>query len=230
MLPGMKITRIGVGPRQDLHPDGSDWFNCLWSAGSCWVMAGMFVSAWWWPREVENGRWVKLGVGVLILEFILIHSGAFLNNLMTRKAGWERTRVVIALTAFYSLFGLAIAFAFRSWWILGTFGLVMAGRLWSVFAGESETDRAIAQRRVAASAMLFLGLMFATIFFPVPRGGLTPALLIEVWPGRRGGAWETHPERALAMGAAYFFFLGLVEARPPRKWYPPLAPNPAESG
>ena len=27
------------------------------------------------------------------------------------------------------------------------------------------------------------------------------------------------------MGAAYFFLLGLVELRPPRKWRPPLAPT-----
>jgi len=225
MLPGMKITRIGVGPRQDLHPAWSDWFNCLWSAGSCWVMAGMFVSAWWWPRELENGRWVKLGVGVLLLEFILIHSGAILSNLMTQKAGWERGKVLLGLTAFYALFGGAIALVFHSWWILGTFALVMSGRLWSVFAGQSEIDRAITQRRIGASALLFILLMFATVFVSVPRGGLTPSLLNEVWPERRGGVWETNPERALAMGAAYFFLLGLVEARPPRKWYPPLPAN-----
>ncbi len=222
MLPGMKITRTGVGPVTELHPGWGDWFNCLWSAVSCWVMAGMFVTSWWWPRELDHGRWVKLGVGVLILEFILIHSGAFLNNLMTQKAGWARDRTVLALLAFYTMFGLAIAFAFRSWWILGTFALVMSGRLWSVFAGQSEIDRAISQRRVAASALLFLGLTFATVFFSVPRGGINPDLLGEVWPERKGGLWERSPERALAMGAAYFLALGLVEARPPRRWYPPL--------
>src|SRR5258708_7683748 len=182
MLPGMKITRIGVGPRQDLLPDWSDWFNCLWSAGSCWVMAGMFVTAWWWPREVDDGRWVKLGVGVLLLEFILIHSGAFLSNLMTQKAGWERSRTLFALTALYTLFGAAIAFIFHSWWILGTFALVMSGRLWSVFSGQSEIDRAITQRRVGASALFFLLLAFATVFFSVPRGRITPALLRAFCP------------------------------------------------
>ena len=222
----MKITRTGVGPETELRPDASDWFNCLWSAGSCWVMAGMFVSAWWWPREVEDGRWVKLGVGVLVLEFILIHSGAFLNSLMTQKAGWARDRTLVGLTFFYSLFGLAIAFVFRSWWILGTFALVMSGRLWSVFAGEREVDRAISQRRIVASAMLFLLLTFATVFVPVPRGGITPKLLNEVWPQRGGGLWESKPERALAMGAAYFFLLGLGEIRPPRKWYRPR-PGPS---
>ena len=217
MLGRMKITRSGVGPEVALQPAASDWFNCLWTAATCWFMAWMFVRAWWWPRELDDGRWVRLGVGVLLLEFILIHSGAFFNNLMTQKSGWARNKAVIGLTTLYLGYGLAIAFVFRSWWILGTFALVMSGRLWAVFTGEQEIDRAISQRRVAASAMLFLGLTFATVFVPVPRGGLTPELLNEVWPARKGGLWERSPERALAMGVVYFFLLGLVEARPPRK-------------
>lgn len=215
-----KLT--GVGPERVLQPTRGDWFNCLWTAGSCWLMAGMFVTAWWWPRELENGRWVKLGVGVMVLEFILIHSGAVLNHIMTQQAGWDRTKTLLGLTAFYSIFALGIAFGFKSWWLLGTFALVMSGRLWSVFAGMTEMDRAIGQRRIIASALLFLGLTFATIVIPMPPGGITPGLLREVWPDRGSGLWETHPQQALAMGVVYFLVLGWVEARPPRKWHPPL--------
>ncbi len=185
-------------------------------------MAGMFVTAWWWPRELDNGRWVKLGVGILVLEFILIHAGGFLNAYSAQKAGWDRTWRLIALTAFYTLFGVGFALAFQSWWLLGSFALVMTGRLWSVFAGQTNMDRAISQRRVVASVMLYLVLVFATLFLPVPRGGLNEPLLNEVWPARKTGAWERPPERALAMGAAYFLFLGLVELRPPRKLPPPF--------
>ena len=216
----------GTGREQTLHPAWGDWLGCLWSAGSCWFMSGLFVTAWWWPRRLEDGAWVKLGVGILVLEFILIHSGAFLNQLMTRKAGWDRTKALLGLVAFYALFGMAIAFAFRSWWLLGTFVSVMAGRIWSVFAGQDEMGRAISQRRVAASALLFLLLIFATIFIPVPAGGIDRWLLQEVWPARGHGVWETNPERALAMGTAYFLLLGLVELRPPRRWTPPAATEP----
>jgi len=203
-----------------LKPTWGDRLGCLWTAGSCWLMAGMFVTAWWWPREVENGRWAKLGVGLLVLEFILIHSGAFLNSFLTKKAGWARTGKLLGLTAFYTLFGVAIALAFQSWWILGSFALVMAGRLWSVFGGPNDMDRAISQRRVVASALLFLGLTAATLFLPLPRGGLKDPLLNEVWPNRGSGAREQRPEIALAMSAPYFLCLGLVEVRPPRKLPP----------
>lgn len=211
-----------VDSPQTLQPTLGDWISCLWSAGSCWFMAGMFIVAWWWPLELDHGRWVKLGVGVLVLEFILIHFGSFLNFFMTQKAGWERDKKLIGMTAFYALFGAAIAFAFHSWWILGSFALVMSGRLWSLFAGQNEMDRAVSARRVAASALLFILLTFATLFIPLPRGGINEPLLNDVWRTRGGGAWEREPERALAMGAAYFLLLGLVEVRPPRKLPPPM--------
>lgn len=185
-------------------------------------MAGMFITAWWWPRTLDNGRWVKLGVGILVLEFILIHSGAFLNSSLMQRTGWARVQKLIALGAIYTLFGVAIALAFQSWWIFGSFVLVMSGRIWSVFAGQTDMDRAVSQRRVVASAMLFLGLTFATLFLPLPRGGLNDALLTEVWPARGRGAWEQRPEIALAMGTAYFLLLGLVEVRPPRRLPPPF--------
>ena len=203
-------------------PTWGDRASCVWSAGSCWFMAGMFITAWWWPRTLDNGRWVKLGVGVLVLEFILIHSGAFLSSFLEQKAGWARTEKLIGMTALYTLFGVAIALSFRSWWILGSFALVMAGRLWSVFAGQTDMDRAVSQRRVVASVALYLALTFATLFLPLPRGGITEPLLNEVWPTRGRGAWEQAPERALAMGAAYFLLLGWVELRPPRKVTPPF--------
>jgi hypothetical protein len=230
----MQIDIKGLrGPEQALQPALGDWFGCLWSAGSCWFMSGLFLTAWWWPRQLENGAWVKLGVGILVLEFILIHSGAFFNQLMTQKAGWARTRTLLGLVLLYGVFGFAIAFAFRSWWLLGSFASVMGARIWSLFAGEDEMTRALSQRRVVASAMLFLGLTFATILLPVPQGGINYKLLREVWPGHGRGIWENHPERALAMGTAYFFLLGLVELRPPRRWTPPagkIDPAPLPAG
>lgn len=217
------IRAPGRGVVQALSATPRDWLGCLVSAATCWWMAGLFITAWWWPRRLDDGAWVKLGVGILVLEFILLHSGAFLNHLMTRKAGWGRTRTLIGLVALYSVFGVAIALAFRSWWLIATFGSIMVGRIWTVFAGDDAMGRAITQRRVVAGTMLYLLLTFATIFVPVPAGGITRPLLREVWPKRGHGLWEDAPERALAMGAAYFLLLGLVELRPPRRWTPPPA-------
>ena len=127
---GRCCRRVGPCPRMICYCRGCSRLGAIGSAVfgrrvRVGLWRGCLSSAWWWPRELDDGRWVKLGVGVLVLEFVLIHSGAFVNCFMTEKAGWERTQKLIGLTAFYSLFGVAVALAFQSWWIFGSFVLVM---------------------------------------------------------------------------------------------------------
>ena len=66
----------------------------LWAAVSCWSMASMFLVAWWWPRAIDNGRWVKLGVGMLFVEFLVIQSGALLISLSALKDSAARRRAL----------------------------------------------------------------------------------------------------------------------------------------
>ena len=203
---------------EELPSTWSDTLSCLWTGWSCLFMAWLFYRAWWRPMELDGGRWVNLGVGVMVLEFIVVHSGGVLHHLMEQKAGWGRTKTALGLTVLYMLFGVGIALGFRSWWLLGSYALVMSGRLWALFAGHwTPMDQAISQRRMAFCVVLYLGLTFVTLFLPVPRGGLTPGLIASVGSGKSSGVWVDHPEKALAMGTAYFFLLGLVEMRPPRR-------------
>ena len=48
-------------------------------AAPCWCMAMLFFRTWQTPMAIDGGRWVKLAVGIMCLEFILVHSGAFLG-------------------------------------------------------------------------------------------------------------------------------------------------------
>ena len=188
----------------------------LWAAGSCWVMASLFFLSWWWPRSIDHGRWVKLGVGILAIEFLVIHSSAFLISASAAKPGAGRTRSLIGLGALYVFFGIAIALAFRSWEILASFLAVMSGRFWTVWTAPEGASTAMFRFRAAAGTVLYLVLVFLTILLPVPQGGITPEVLREVWPNAGSGLWQRHPETALATGAVYFLVLGLIEARPLR--------------
>ncbi len=216
------MTTSSSRPGEELHANWSDTLNCLVTGGSCLFMAWLFATAWWRPLELDNGRWVQIGVGVMVLEFIMVHSGGVLHHVMGEKAGWGRTKQALGLTVLYTLFAAGIALGFKSWWLLGSYALVMAGRLWAIFGGHwTPMDQAVSQRRMVASVLLYLGLMFATLFLPVPQGGLTSGIVSRVWSGKRGdGAWEDNPEKALAMGTAYFLLLGLIELRPPRRLLP----------
>jgi hypothetical protein len=207
-----------VAPGEELHPTWVDVLGCLWTGGSSLGMAVIFYLAWWHPYDLDDGRWVKLGVGVMVMEFILVHSGGLFHHFMESGLGWGRLKTVLGLTALYSVLGVGIAMGFKSWWLFGSYAVVMSGRLWALFAGHwTEMDQAISQRRMVSSVLLYLGLIFATLFLPVPRGGLTPALIDSVRSGSSGGEWISHPEKALAMGTAYFLLLGLIEIRPPRR-------------
>jgi hypothetical protein len=215
----------------DPSPDASSLVDrtSRWAtAAGCWFAAGCFLVAWWWPRMLDDGRWVKFGVGVLLFEFLTIHATGIFAGLRARGGA---PKSVTWLVAMYALIAFAMAVAFRSWVLLASFGALLVGRVRSLFHPEERTTAAAGYRRMAVSALLFLGLALVTVLLPMPAGGLDPALLDEVWPGRGGGLWERAPQQALAMGFVYFLVLGFVEAQPPgRRWFtgfePEVPPSP----
>jgi hypothetical protein len=193
------------------HESARERLRCWGAALSCWLTAACFLVAWWWPRELDDGRWVKLGVGIMVAEFIVIHSTAMMTAV---GRGGASRRLTFGLLGFYALFAIGITAAFRSWIIAGVFALLLGSRGIAIFRPPSEREIATSMRRSVAGALLFIGLAFATVFVPFPRGGVDRALLGQVWPDRGSGVWERHPERALAMGLIYFAVLGWVERRP----------------
>lgn len=183
------------------------------AALGCWFAAACFLIAWWWPRLLDDGRWVKFGVAVLVFEFLTIHATAMLTFGLKRKDAPPRNW--IWLVAVYALMALAMAFAFRSWVLLLSFAALLAGRVRALFAPEDQATLVATHRRVAVSAVLFLLLTCVTVFVPMPAGGIDPGLLAQAWPGRGSGLWERQPQQALALGFVYFLVLGWVETRPP---------------
>lgn len=187
--------------------------RCLLAASCCWMAAWSFWLAWREPLALEDGAWVKLGVGLLVAEFIAIHSATLVGELAA--AGDSMRKFLWPLLGAYALFALALPLAFNSL----TLGLVMAmlmlSRLHDVFRPATRRDRAYGRRRSLVSGLLFVLLAFATVFLPIAPGGITPELLTQVWPDRGDGLWEAEPQRALVMGLLYFALLGVVELRPP---------------
>jgi len=193
----------------------------------CWFAAACFLVAWWWPRLLDDGRWVRFGVAVLVFEFLTIHATAILTFAVKRTEGSGRRW--IGLVVMYGLMALAMAFAFRSWVLLLSFAALLAGRVHALYRPEDRATLMATNRRVAVSALLFLLLTFATVLIPMPPGGIDASLLEQVWPQRGGGLWERQPQQALALGFVYFLLLGLIEARPPGPRWNRL-PAPATTG
>ena len=95
------------------------WFFCATGAASCWWMASRLYLSWQSPLAVDNGHWVSLGPGILIMEMVLVHSGVMMVSAAGTNPGprspreFSRTASMIVTLVFYVVFGAAIAAGFK---------------------------------------------------------------------------------------------------------------------
>lgn len=162
--------------------------------------------------SIDDGHWVRFGVGILVLEFILIHSGAFVATIGTDKetSTFNRFKVFAGLFAFYGLFAGAMALAFKSWTLFIIYSAVMLSR-WQGLLTHPHEAKEEAMKRSGLGALFYLLATFLSIFIPWPTLGITTSVLNEVYSDRGGGHWEAHPEAALAAGVIYFTLVGITE-------------------
>ena len=186
------------------------FFGALLNLASCWYVAFVLFSAWWYPLSGENYVWIRLGVAVIVLEFILVHSGVFMAAALASPSRAARVKGLLALTAFYSLFAIGIAVGSKTQAVLWVFGCIMFSRILSAISGGPEQASDV-MGRSALSAILYLLLAFMSVLVPFPQGGLNSEVLARYYADRGRGLWEQAPQQALAMGVLYFFILGLCE-------------------
>ncbi|TAK44403.1 MAG: hypothetical protein EPO27_12495 [Betaproteobacteria bacterium] len=178
------------------------------------ALAGWFVLGWAAPQVIGKQAAGML-VGVMVLEFIIIHASIALigaPRAIAQKAGegswWKSERAVFAgLLALYSVGAAGISAAFHTAWLFLGFWLLIANK----FIGDWLTPAAQAAQRLqrhmtrwGISAGLYLVLAAGSIFIPVPR-------LAAISGSSGDGLWEQHPEQAVMMGALYFALLGICE-------------------
>jgi hypothetical protein len=186
------------------------FFSTL-SVFSCWWMTITLLRAWWVPLEVENGAWVKFGIGVMIMELLIMHSGTFMGGLGTVSDSRKRYLAFAGLAFLYTGAAFMIAHEFHSVPLLYSFGFIMLSRLLNSFHKPSKQEGAIYVARSATSGALYILLALFSVVIPWPAGGITPEILNHVYPERGSGIWQQEPQRALAVGAIYFFCMGLFE-------------------
>lgn len=192
-------------------------------AAPCWYIAILFIVVWQAPMVVDEGRWVKLAVGIMVLEFILVHSGVFFEAFSgelskTGKPLTQARRVLMmaSLVSFHLIFAVVISFVFKSWMLLSMFCWVTGSRLLSGFVFMKDHANA-AMIRSCVSVLLYLSAVFLSVFVSIPPGGISADVLDKVYPGRGSGIWEQNPQQALLAGVYYFGLLGAWELVAPFK-------------
>lgn len=167
----------------------------------------------------DDGEWLRLGLGLMILELVLLHSGAFMASVMAKQQSLsKRLQVLTGLFVFYALMVLGFALSLDSQSLLWIFGGVCLGYLATALT-NAEAGGASMMARSANGVLLYILIVFGTVFLPVPEWGVSAPVLTEVYPDRSGGLWEREPERAIAGAALYFLLMDIAEIKTlkPRK-------------
>jgi hypothetical protein len=197
---------------------GRGRLQVTWGQAACalpdFAVTGWFLFGWAAPHVI-GAQAAGLLVGVMVLEFIIIHASvglvAFPAQMLQQipdGAWWKRRAVLIAgLLLLYSLFAAGISAAFASAWLFIGFWVLFANKFlsdWLLPAAQAEVRKQEHMARWGTSAALYLALAMGSVFIPVPRLGATSA-------SQGDGLWEQNPEQAVAMGAMYFAALGFCE-------------------
>ena len=183
----------------------------LASAIPYFLLVVTLIRVWVAPMSVDHGRWVPFAVGLMCLEFVVLHSGAFMGALAVGDVPTRRkVMAFLALAALYGLFALGFSLAIGTWSLMRIYGLLMAGRFLTVMAASSE-GKVLLILRSGVGVAAYLASVFLTLFVPIPSGGISYAVLDEVYPDRGSGVWEQNPEVAIAAGVIYFTALGVFE-------------------
>lgn len=197
------------------------------------TLTALFFATVWIAPMTFGASSVRNGMLIMLVEFILVHASGFIGaHLLGPRIGMrDRILFVLGFGVFYLLFIAAWAWSFRQWWPFFAFGWLLVGKFMMAMDARLPTDerRLRMQSDWAVGVMAYLGGVFATIFLPIPRLGITPEVIRDLnLPG--GGLWVDKPQTVIAFGAIYFGVLAWVKFRDytlPVKSLPNLSRNAA---
>ena len=175
-------------------------------------LAAVYLLTWIAPFALGRTLVADLML-TMLLEFIVIHSAVFMGNVAfaPRSRAW-RTKRIVWLGGFYTVFVVSFALAFRAWWPLLAFWGLTLNRLLGVLVGQApKGDAKLLMKQGWAASVLFfmLGAMLTTLI-PMPALGVTSEV-IAAQEFTATGLWVDEPQRVLAFGVIYFSLLGVSE-------------------
>lgn len=174
------------------------------------IVAATLLMIWIEPRSVAGGAWLELGAMMILLEFLLLHSGAFMavGPVVCRKP-WQQAAWFLGCTVLYGLFFVGVA----AWIGQDYVGWLLAGvwlsRLLTLLILHDKRATMLMLQRSAFGMVILLLTMFICLF-PWPDLGISGAARYEAF-GPATDSMSEHPERFLAWGVAYFLIMGAVE-------------------
>lgn len=196
----------------DSAPSRAIPFANLIAAAPDFALAGLFGISWVAPYTFGPRMLPRLEL-MMLMEFIILHSSAFLAFAMAAPSGRVmRLAAVSGLGLFYTLFVGSFSLAFHTWWPFVSFWTLLLNRMLAVLLGETprEGDLGFIVAGWAVGVASFLGYAMLTSFAQIPRLGITAAVQ-AAQPISGGGLWADEPWRVIAFGAFYYATIAISE-------------------
>lgn len=173
------------------------------------LTAGAYLAVWLVPERVPVALARALFLG-MVLEFLLLHSYAFLHLATGVDQGasfGERLRgslSVLGFGSFYLLMAGALGWATHSATPVWTIVWLLGGRIFEVaVVGDSASAGDTRTASWLRHLFLYIFLAILTSVVPLPGLGLTPEIVAGFQlPG--SGTWVEKPQTVLAFGFLYF--------------------------
>jgi hypothetical protein len=170
--------------------------------------ATLYAICWFAPATLGYD-WIKTLMLVMLIEFLVVHSGGFIGQTVLGDASRAiKVKAIVGFGAFYMLFVLAFCAAVGQWWPIAAFGWLLVGKFLMVVLEPK--PRAEERQRLTSiwilSVVAYLFAVFATVLLPVPEFGIdATARAGAAIPG--SGLWVEQPETVIAAGLVYFSIL-----------------------
>lgn len=192
-------------------PSPWQWLVALAAAVPCFLMAHRLWRVWRDPESVDSGRWVEYGVSILVMEFVIIHSGAVMGGMVGSPSTVVSVLSLAGLIAFYSLFAAAIAYGMKSPGLFRSFLLIMLGRVVTIVWATSSEASGYLLTQSLVSVVLYLFVVVLSVL-PLPAFGLAnPKYARQLRRDGGSGLWVNQPHRAIGAATIYFLLLGLAQ-------------------
>jgi hypothetical protein len=175
-------------------------------------LAALFLITWLVPRAFQE-KMVSYLILLMLLEFIIIHSSAFLGQLWVSKLPKGiRVLALLGMGLFYSLFVAAFSATQGEWWPMVAFWGLTFNKVGAVLLGrvpEGEEKEQIAESWVA-TVLFYLAFGLATSVLPLPGLGINAEVIrLQEFSANSSGLWLEQPQRVMLFGFLYFSALGL---------------------
>lgn len=174
------------------------------------ALAAVACITWVSPATLGEEK-VAWFLGLMLLEFIVVHSAAFLGSIALSDAPKpKRLLHALGLSVFYTLFAAGFALGMKHWWPLAAFWGLTANRLLGIALGQAPKgkERELMQASWATGAVAYLFGAFLTVLAPIPKFGVRPEMLGAAGEDS-GGLWIDEPHRVVAFAVVYFTLIGL---------------------